>query len=200
MPKKRIYKHYKKGKKKGGQRYWTGRMLKNYGSQIIRQKIRKDLPLLSDEKIAHIRQEKKIKEKIFPSTHRREEIIRTFEKNPELYKEFREARKPSILFYEGNVTKSSPLKDLILISDKNSREEPLYDRFVGLERTYGIEPNIRHELRHASNFFTDQFGYAFSSPSVKESSALAAEYISARRYKVPERMINKSFREVFKNE
>ena len=47
---------------------------------------------------------------------------------------------------------------------------------------------------------TDPSGYSDSPYFLQESSAKSAEYISARKHKVPEKLINFRFRELFKNE
>lgn len=185
------------------QRYWTGKSpKKNYGSQIIRQKIREDLSILPHERI-EIRKEliksrpdSTIKE-FLPLKHRKEELVRVFEKNPELYDEFK-IRKPLILFHTGEESKTIPLSNIMVLSDKDTLGKVGYSG--GLYKIKGLEPHIRHELRHITDSILNRGEYDNAPELLRESSAGLAEHISVRKYKTPQRVIDKNIREFFKNE
>lgn len=184
------------------QRYWVGKKLrKNYGSQIIRQRIRKDIPKLSGEEIEDIEFGLPSPDKILPSSYRREEIVRTFEKNPELYKEFRET-KPKILFIKGRPSRTHPRERVILISDPRTRGWMVYDKKRGEYNIEGIEPDLRHELRHLSDFdlVGDFNKWKNVIPdSLKESSTTSAEYISKRHQKIPKRVVRYNVEKFMEN-
>lgn len=197
--KKKIFKRYRT-KKREGQRYWIVEKPRNFGSQIIRQRIRKDLPLLSKEEFET---KKDIIEafpstigEILPQTHRRKELVRIFEKNPELYKELR-TKKPSIFFYTGKISKAYPDINTITLSDPESKGWIVYNKKDGQYRTQGLEPHLRHEFRHLSDFepIANIEKWKSLPKSLKESSATSAEYLSIRRQKVPKRIIESNIQQ-----
>ena len=184
------------------QRYRVGRKAKrNFGSQIVRQKIREDLPLLSKEKQEILDKSLPGFDEILPSEHRRKELIRVFEKNPELYKEYRET-KPKILFHKGTTSKTYPDRNIITISDPESGGWLIYDKKEGVHKRLSLEPQLRHELRHISDFskINDYERWKEIPRSLKESSAESAEHISLRRRKIPQKAVDINVEHFFRRQ
>lgn len=182
------------------QRYWVGRTLrKNYGSQMVRRQIRKDLQILPEEKVEirkkliKSRPDSTIKE-FLPREHRREELVRVFEKNPELYDEFK-IRKPTILFHTGETSSTLPILNTISISDEDTLGKVGYED--GVYKTKGLEPHLRHEIKHVTDSILSKGKYDDAPELLRESSANSAEHISIRNYKTPKRIVEQNIKDFF---
>ena len=182
------------------QRYWVGRKIRmNYGSHMMREKIKKDLSLLPRERL-EIRKEavkshpRVVVGEFFPQTHRKKELVREFEKNPELYQEFR-IKKPAIFFHTGEQTYSIPGSNVILLSDKGTLGG--IEHHEGVYKSKGLERDLRHELRHITDSIISRGEYDDAPEQLKESSAQSAEHRSVRKYKTPQRLIDHNVKDFF---
>ena len=187
------------------QRYWVGRKLRrNYGSKMIRDQIKIDIPTLSEEgfhsKKDFVETLPGSIEVVLPQKYRRKEVISVLEKNPELYKEFRKT-KPTILFKQGGtMSKHYPSKNLIVISDDYTKGGFAYDKQEDVLKRQGLEQHLRHEIRHATGSqLVGRKKYEELPKSFTELSAESAELVSTRKRKVPQEIRDFTFRRVMEN-
>ena len=116
-----------------------------------------------------------------------------------MYKEYQQI-KPAIIFHKGPVPRTKPFKNVIFMSDKNSKGRFFSDTNLGIERVYGLEPNIRHELRHISDYVPvgNKKKWLELPSSLKESSAHSAEFVSVRK-PTPQKIVDENKRRFMEN-
>ena len=101
--------------------------------------------------------------------------------------------KPKILFTSGESSRTYPRERVILISDPTTKGWLVYNKKSGEQQLQGIEPDLRHEFKHLSDFdiVSDFDKWKEAIPeSLKESSAESAEGLSQRRKKVSRKIID----------